>query len=204
MSTLLQKALRNGSDGDGQVDLSTVVSDPGVPTFVVVVRHNGGWYVSPAYTAMEYIRELNHYPAADFGSAKAADLGADTPDAAVSDALRAWQQSDWNRLIALAPPDELPLYDYRAMIDAGATDSDVNFTIDHLSTTSTQSGDTGVVQLDASGTTGSGRDRGTWQVGGTCPSLVNQSTERSVEPVPQRKPLRNHSVRFDVGRGVDR
>src|SRR5262249_36876762 len=32
------------------------------------------------------------------------------------------------------------------------------------------SGDSAVVKLDASGTTGSGSDQGRWQVGGTCPS----------------------------------
>ena len=135
----------------------------GIPTFVVVVRQDGGWYVSPAYTALEYIREVNQYPAADFGSGKAAELGAATPEGAVNDALHAWQSANWDRLIALAPPDELPLYDYRAMIDAASTDAEVNFTIDHLSTTATESGDTAIVKLDASerpaatAGTGSGR-----------------------------------------------
>ena len=30
-----------------------------LPTFVVAVRHDGGWYVSPAYTALEYAREID-------------------------------------------------------------------------------------------------------------------------------------------------
>jgi hypothetical protein len=125
--------------------------------------------VSPAYTALEYIRELNQYPAADFGSAKAAELGAATPDDAVKDALHAWQSANWDRLIALAPPDELPLYDYRAMINASAADAHPDFAIANLSTTSTVNGDRAVVKVDASGTFGSDPVE-RWQVGGTCPA----------------------------------
>jgi hypothetical protein len=176
LSALLQKAMRDNADGHSQADLSKLTGDSGLPTFVVVIKEDGGWYVSPAYTALEYIRELNDYPAADFGSAKTADVGAATPEAAVQDALHAWQSSNWDRLMALAPPDELPVYDYRAMIDAAATDTKADFTIDHLSTTSTVSGDTGIVKLDASGSTGGG---GHWQVGGTCASYVEQARASS-------------------------
>ena len=52
-----------------------------------------------------------------FRGCKAATLGSDTPENAVSDALHAWQAGNWDRLMALAPPDELPVYDYRAWID---------------------------------------------------------------------------------------
>ncbi len=173
LSALLQKAWRNGEDGHAQTDLTTLAESSNLPTFIVVVRHGGGWYVSPAYTALEYIREINHYPAADFGSANAADLGAATPDDAVKDALHAWQSADWKRFISLAPPDELPVYDYRAMIAASAADSQVDFTIDHLSTTSIESGDSAIVKLDASGTTG--RDGAKWQVGGSCASFLAAS-----------------------------
>src|SRR5204862_3422176 len=103
LSTLLQKAQRDGTDAQSHTDLSTLARDSGVSTFVVVIRRDGGWYVSPAYTTLEYIRELNQYPAADFGSAKAAELGAATPDGAVSDALYAWRSANWDRLIALSP-----------------------------------------------------------------------------------------------------
>ncbi len=175
LSALLQKAMARQTDGHGKVDLSKLAGDSGLPTFLVVIKQDGGWFVSPAYTALEYIRELNGYPAADFGSGKTSDLGAATPDAAVQDALHAWQASNWDRMLALAPPDELPIYDYRAMIDAAAKDTKVDFTIDHLTTTSTVSGDTGVVKLDASGTSGSDH-RSTWKVGGTCPSLFDQSS----------------------------
>ena len=136
----------------------------------MTVRHDGRWYVSPAYTALEYAREADGGPAAEFGSAKTAtDLGADTPENAVSDALHAWQAGDWNRLMALAPPDELPVYDYRAWLDSVASESKPDFTIDHLTTSASVSGDTATVKLDASGKIGTNGDGGTWQVGGTCP-----------------------------------
>jgi hypothetical protein len=179
LSALLQKATRNGEDAQGTADLTKLAASAELPTFVVAVRRDGGWYVSPAYTALEYIREANQYPVAEFGSGKAAELGAATPEDAVKDALHAWQSANWDRLIALAPPDELPLYDYRAMIDAAAADTEVNFTIDHLSTTATTSGDTGTVKLEASGTTGSD-PTGKWQVGGSCPALATSFRDNSL------------------------
>ena len=73
--------------------------------------------------------------------------------------------------MALAPPDELPVYDYRQWLDQiAAKASQPDFTIDQLSTTSTATGDTAIVKLDASGTMGSGDEAGKWQVGGTCPN----------------------------------
>ena len=69
--------------------------------------------------------EANHLPAADFGSGQRAiaTLGADSPDAAVTDAMQALAHSDWQKLISLAPPDELPVYDYRAALTQLAADS---------------------------------------------------------------------------------
>ncbi|HTL87571.1 MAG TPA: hypothetical protein VL856_20475 [Acidimicrobiia bacterium] len=174
LSPLLQKAQRDGTDAKSHADLSKLAADSGIPTFVVVIRQNGGWYVSPAYTTLEYIREVNQYPAAEFGSGKAAELGAATPEAAVSDALHAWQSANWDRLIALSPPDELPLYDYRAMIDASAADTQPDFTIDNISMTSAVSGDSAVVKLESSGTFGSDPVR-KWQVGGSCASFLDGS-----------------------------
>ena len=170
MSKLLQDAIKDAGNAPGTVELAKLAADSNLPTFVVTVRHDGRWYISPAYTALEYAREADGGPAAEFGSAKTAtDLGADTPENAVSDALRAWQAADWNRLIALAPPDELPVYDYRAWLDGLASESKPDFTIDHLTTSASVSGDTATVKLDASGTMGSGDSRAKWQVGGTCP-----------------------------------
>jgi hypothetical protein len=171
MSALLQKALRqNESDTQDKVDLAKLAADSDLPTFVVVVRRNGGWYVSPVYTALEYARAADGGPAAAFGSAHAAELGADSPEVAVSDALRAWQAANWDRLMALAPPDELPVYDYRAWIAQAAADTHPDFVIDTLSTSATVNGDKAVVKLEASGTFGSDPVE-RWQLGGTCPAF---------------------------------
>ena len=62
LSALLQQAMRNGDDGSSQADLAKLTGDSGLPTFVVVIKEDGGWYVSPAYTAVEYIRELTIIP----------------------------------------------------------------------------------------------------------------------------------------------
>ena len=158
-------------DPSGKVELARLAASQHLPTFVMTVRHDGRWYVSPAYTALEYLREANDGPAADFGSADASKLGSDSPDHAVQDALHALQAGDWDRLMALAPPDELPVYDYRAWIDQAAADVHPDFSIDNLTTTSDVSGDHGVVKLEASGTYPSNGNRSKWQVGGSCPSL---------------------------------
>ena len=171
----MQRALRNSENGSAQADLATLGRDNDLPTFVVAVQRDGHWYVSAAYTALEYIRVANDLPAADFGSGRrvAATLGADTPDAAVSDAVHALADGDWQKLIALAPPDEIPVYDYRAALTqlAADTNTDPNFTIDKLETTSTVNGDTAKVLLKASGTVPPSEgdlDTGKWSVDGSC------------------------------------
>ena len=183
-SHLLQDATRtwDPAQSNGKVDLARLAASNHLPTFVMTVRRDGHWYVSPMYTALEYEREAAGGPPADFGSADAARLGADSPEQAVSDALHAWQASDWERLIALAPPDELPVYDYRAYLEQEAADVHPDFTIATLTTSADVSGDRGVVKLEASGTMGSGSDRGRWQVGGTCPSLGGYFSAYDDEP----------------------
>ena len=165
-SPLMQHALRNSHDTSAHADLSTLARSSDLPAFVVTVQRDGHWYVSAAYTALEYVREVNHLPAADFGSGMRAiaTLGADSPDAAVSDAVRALAAGDWQKLISLSPPDEIPVYDYRAALVQQAGDTKPSFTVGKLDTTSTVTGDTAKVTLQASGTT----DSGPWSVDGAC------------------------------------
>jgi hypothetical protein len=89
-----------------------------VEPFVMVVEHDDAWYVSPAYTAFEYLRVANDLPEADFGSGReaASSLGAATPETAARTALEAIASADWPALLTLAAPDELPVYDYRAAL----------------------------------------------------------------------------------------
>jgi hypothetical protein len=180
-SALLQKALHASGDNSTHADLAALAADIKLPTFVVAVRDSGKWYVSAAYTGLEYLREYNQLPAADFGAGQRAvsTLGAATPDAAVQDAMHALQQADWTRLMALAPPDELPVYDYRAaitaLIDRDTADSaggKPSFTIDSMTTKAQVDGDTARVTLNASGTTDSGK----WSINGGCFSAPPSET----------------------------
>ena len=152
---------------------------PDIGTFVVAVQRNGSWYVSPAYTALEYVRVVNHLPAAEYGSgrAAAAQLGADTPEAAVQDALTAWSSGDWDRLWRLAPPNEVPVYDYRAALDQALADTrGPNFTIDNFKATPHIDGDTARVTVVANGVTENGS---TWSLDDQCYTITDRD-----EPAP--------------------
>src|SRR5262245_62032950 len=54
-SPILQKALHGSKDNTAESDLSQLAR-PDLPTFVVTVRQGGNWYVSAAYTVLEYVR----------------------------------------------------------------------------------------------------------------------------------------------------
>ena len=120
-SPIMQRVLRDSDDDDSsQVDLAGLAKGAELPTFVMAVERGGRWYVSAAYTALEYIREANDLPPADFGSgvAATATLGADSPDAAVQEAMAGTlRRVIGQELISLAPPGEIPVYDYRDALD---------------------------------------------------------------------------------------
>ena len=172
-SALMQKVLRDSHDNSSQTDLARLASSQNLPTFVVTVRRNGRWYVSAAYTVLEYFPESKQLPAADFGSGERAisTLGADSPGAAVQDSMRALQREDWSTLMSMVSPSEIPVYDYRDALTTLARrsssesgNSTARFTIDAMSTTSEVNGDTAKVTLKASGTTDSGK----WSLDGGC------------------------------------
>ncbi len=165
-SPIVQQAIGDSSGNESQADLSTLAKSSELPTFVVAIERDGHWYVSAMYTALEYIRESNDLPAADFGSGlrAAATLGADSPEAAVDQGLQALAQNDWTKLIALAPPSELPVYDYRVALTELGRDTTTDLTIATHEAHATVNGDTAKVTLKASGTT----DSGTWSVDGGC------------------------------------
>ena len=173
-SPLMQQILRTSDDKSAHSDLAGLASKENLPTFVVVVREEGRWYVSTAYTVLEYVREVNQLPAADFGSGvhNVSTLGADSPDAAVQDAMRALQAEDWSKLMTMVSPREIPFYDYRAAFtelirqsrSGDTTPPTPVFTIGSMRTTSDVSGDTAKVSLTASGRT----KHGTWSLDGGC------------------------------------
>lgn len=162
--------VRNKVDGEGNIteDITNWKVE-GVDPFVVTVRRDGGWYVSPMYTVFEYVRVIEGLPQADFGSADAAKLGADSPDAAVTEAMRAISANDWDKIAALAPPSEFPLYEYRAAFKALIGDRKADFRIDDLRTESKVNGNSATVSITASGSIGSLGDGGdAWSVGKAC------------------------------------
>jgi hypothetical protein len=184
-SPLMRQVLRTTDDNSAQSDLAQLAASENLPTFVVAVREDGRWYVSTAYTVLEYVREVNQLPAADFGSGvhNVSTLGAASPDAAVQDSMRALQAEDWSKLMTMVDPSEIPFYDYRAAFTAlvkksetkactaedpcpigGTPKSRPAFTITSMRTTSDVSGDTAKVRLTASGTT----HNGTWSLDGGC------------------------------------
>jgi hypothetical protein len=188
-SPLMQKVLRDTDDNSAQSDLAKLAADEDLPTFVVVVREDGRWYVSAAYTVLEYVREVNQLPAADFGSGRrdVVMLGADSPDSAVQDSMRALQAEDWSKLMTMVSPSEIPFYDYRAAFtelfrrnqaESKGVGQRSSFTIGSMKTAADVSGDTAKVTLTASGTT----RHGTWSVDGGCfKATDNDTTDPQVE-----------------------
>ena len=65
-----RRATWDAGQSNGKVDLARLAASNDLPTFVMTVRHDGHWYVSPMYTALEYAREAAGGPPADFGSAR--------------------------------------------------------------------------------------------------------------------------------------
>jgi hypothetical protein len=203
-SPLVQRSLGEPSTNEGSIDLANGWDD-GNELFVMAVREDGDWYISAAYTTLEYIRVSGDAQAAEFGSGvtNIATLGADTPQAAVENGMRALQASDWAGLIALADPKELPLYDYRAALTELATRDEMrtDFTITSMATTANVSGDTAKVRLTASGKTNSGD---TWSLDGGCftpPASGYSNMDR--ETVPQDEvPPSCVGNRFGIGYGL--
>ena len=167
-SPLMQKVLRDTQDNSASADLAKLGARADLPTFVVAVHEDGGWYVSAGYTALEYVREAQHLPAADFGSGLRVEstLGADSPDAAAQGVIRALAANDYVKAMSLVPPDEIPFYDYRAALTtlAQRNPSHSSVTIDSLSTNADVHGDTARVSVTASGTT----DGGKWSWANNC------------------------------------
>ena len=84
--------------------------------FVMTVKDDGGWYVSPTYTAAEYGRVILDLPEADYSrSREDASPGADSPSAVIEDIV-----DRVNALPVQAHWDALTSNDYERYGDAGA------------------------------------------------------------------------------------
>jgi hypothetical protein len=156
-----------GSTSD-QIDLAEVSGPADLGVFAIAVQDGDGWYVSPAYTALEYFRLTQEGAAAQLGTADAAQLGADSPEAAVRDAVEAIRTADWERMLELAPPSELPVWEYRDFIMQQLGETEPNFTVERLDLTTDVDGSAGFVTIDGAGAYGD--DEGTWRIAADCPS----------------------------------
>jgi ADP-ribose pyrophosphatase YjhB (NUDIX family) len=79
---------------------------------LVAVKEGGGWHVSLAYTVAEAIRQDRGAALPEMGGGPAA-TGADHPDQAATDLVRAYADGHPERLVTLLYPNEArSLYDY--------------------------------------------------------------------------------------------
>jgi hypothetical protein len=166
-SPLVQEA--GVDDARGSVTLAEL-SPADLQPFLVTVERDGSWYVSAAYTVLEYIREANELSPADLGSGRSAPLGADSPEDAARGVVEALAANDWESLFSLAPPDEIPVYDYRVPLGELLADAQLDFTIDELTATSELDGARATVTMSGSGAytnTDNGRG-GRWELSGEC------------------------------------
>ena len=132
----MRRELRDGLDdaaefNDGSFGLPFTIAQPeGI--FLMTVKRNGGWFVSPLYTAAEYGRQILDLPAADFSlSREQAMAGASSPSGVVDDvvsmindhsleehldiALAGDPDGIYEAFNVLVPPDEAGVFlDYSA------------------------------------------------------------------------------------------
>jgi hypothetical protein len=79
---------------------------------LVAIKEGGGWHVSLAYSAAEALRQNAGAEIPEMGKGPPA-IGADLPEQAVLDLVRAYADGDPERLVTLMYPDEArALYDY--------------------------------------------------------------------------------------------
>jgi hypothetical protein len=98
-----------------------------VDAFLMMVKRDGGWYVSPMYTAAEYVVELNGFSPGNFDE-KDAEATADSPTEAVERLSEAIADADADAATAQLSDDELAiLRTYRAALTELIDDS---FTLD--------------------------------------------------------------------------
>lgn len=89
-----------------------------IPPFVMTVRRDGRWFVSPLYTAAEYARLSFGFDEVDFDGEVSSAEGAEDPEGAVEALVDAASDIDLGDTIAQLPPDQLRVaYDYEEAID---------------------------------------------------------------------------------------
>lgn len=91
-------------EGADHVDDTNLRDGKKIDPFVMTVKRNGGWYVSPEYTAMQYWVEINDLPDPDFDSDLPDDLqGASSPKEALEGfaaSLDSMDVDDWMQYVS--------------------------------------------------------------------------------------------------------
>lgn len=102
-------------------------------TFVMTVKRDDGWYVSPFYTLAEFIRESEGYEQADFEASRGDVPGAESPQAAVEALVPAIEELDPEKAVTALPPGEFGFArDYLDSVMSGADLSSLAETRDDL------------------------------------------------------------------------
>jgi hypothetical protein len=162
----------------GRLELADLAPE-GFAPFVMTVRDGDGWYVSPAYTVLEYLRLDDGGPPVDFGSAVAAELGAESPELAAREFVEAIRDENWTKLASLVDPDQIPLYDYRATLEHALADADTDFTLERFSATAAVQGERATVLVEAGGIYAGGD--ATWSLADDC-ILQEGAGDQSSDP----------------------
>lgn len=125
-------------DADGSFDQDDLEID-GIDPFLMTVEEEGSWYVSPTYTVLEYIRQVQDLPAPDF--TEPTSTGSATQAEAIERTIEAWGSGDVRRVIEALPPGSYPaLHAYRDALaelvgnDGTGLDVDASVTLDDVTT----------------------------------------------------------------------
>lgn len=150
--------------------------------YLIVVKRDGSWYVSLAYTAAEYYAEAADLPEGDFDADLTETAPADDPEKAVRQFAEAVGNIDVDETASLVPNDEWSVLDvYRDAIDETISQAqddgelnDVAFSIDDvdLRTTDLAGGAKKVIIEGASGEVSwegyDGQEDRDWDFDGRC------------------------------------
>ncbi len=133
---------------------------------LVALDEGDGWHVSLFYSVAEASRRSAGQPLPSFGQS-VEPAGAESPEAAVSDALRAAAGLDVRRVLSLTDPREMrALHDYAPLflddVDAAVGDlraGSFRIDVDRLDLDSEVSGDRASVQVSGLAVSGTAADR---------------------------------------------
>ncbi len=164
---------------------------PAGSPFLMAVKHGGGWYVSPMYTAAEYLVRAQDLPASRFKGVEPAEPTADSPEAAARALAKALAKVDTDAAVdQLSGAELLVLRSYRQALDEALNrlldDNDVERPRAEVDTVAldTRPLDDGEARVDITKVTGTARwtdadgdQRADFDWDGRCPSISREDDE---------------------------